>query len=216
MKRVVQIGFHRCGTRSLARLFAQSGYEAAHWRVQRKNGKLNLARTMKKNIAAGRKPLHRMERYAFLSDLECFDDGQIWSGFLRFREIDAAYPDTQFLLNTRDKEGWLQSRLTHRQYAQKVIAARGLSGIDSLLQVWSDDWDRHLADVRHYFRDREHDLVEFNIDTDGINDLIVQLPDFALDAAHWDHIGKSNPDNVARNRAALDAFVNERPDLKSG
>jgi hypothetical protein len=210
MKRVVQIGFHRCGTRSLAKLFADSGYEAAHWRVQRKNGKMNLARMLKKNIEAGCKPLHRLERYAFLSDLECLEDGKIWSGFLRFREIDAAYPGTQFLLNTRDKADWLQSRLTHRNYAQKFIAARGLSGIDECLAVWSADWDRHLADVRDYFRDRPADLVEFNIDTDSIDTLIAQLPAFDLDPTAWDHIGKSNPENVARSRAALDAFLAER------
>lgn len=194
----------------MAKLFAASGYDAAHWRVQRKSGKMNLARMMKKNIEAGRKPLHRLERYAFLSDLECFEDGKIWSGFLRFREIDTAYPGTKFLLNTRDKGDWLQSRLTHRNYAQKFIAAHGLSGVEDCLAVWSDDWDRHLADVREYFRDRPLDLIEFNIDTDSIGDLIGQLPDFDLDAQAWTRTGETKPENARRNRAALDAFVEGR------
>jgi len=213
LKRVVQIGFHRCGTRSLAQLFRKSGYTAAHWRVAGPKGKMNLARVMKNNLEAGRKPLHRIDHYAFLSDLECFEEGKIWSGFLHFREIDAAYPGTKFLLNTREKENWLQSRLHHRRYAQRFIAAHNLSGIDACLAMWSADWDRHLADVRSYFSDRPDDLITFNIDDDGIDDLIAQLPDFTLDRIAWGHIGQSNPEHVARNRAALDAFVIERPDL---
>ncbi|MFT7146099.1 MAG: hypothetical protein ACJASZ_000973 [Yoonia sp.] len=38
---------------------------------------MNLARVMKNNLEAGRKPLHRINRYTFLSDLECFEDGKI-------------------------------------------------------------------------------------------------------------------------------------------
>ncbi|MFT7146641.1 MAG: hypothetical protein ACJASZ_001519 [Yoonia sp.] len=65
MKRVIQIGFHRCGTRSLAQLFRKSGYTAAHLWVAGLKGKMNLARVMKNNLEAGRKPLHRIDRYTF-------------------------------------------------------------------------------------------------------------------------------------------------------
>lgn len=215
-QRVVQIGFHRCGTRSLAQLFAKSGHASAHWRVKRKQGKIVLARMMKKNIDAGRKCLHRMERYAFLSDLEFFDeDGTIWSGFKQFRIIDDDYPNTKFLLNTRDKNDWLQSRLHHRNYAQKFIAAHALPDIDACLAMWSAEWDAHLADVRAYFADRPDDLIQFDIDTDSVDTLIAQLPAFKLDRAAWDHVGQSKPDNIARNRAALDAFVAGRSAVAS-
>ena len=205
--RIIQIGFHRCGTRALAHLFAASGYDAVHWRVKRKNGFLNLARTLKKNIEAGEPPLKRMERYHFLSDLECRIDGQSWYGFKRFREIDAAYPGTRFLLNTRDKDGWLQSRLTHRGYAQKFMAAEGLTDIESCLQHWSAEWDAHLADVTAYFADRPRDLIRFDIDRDDIAVLIAQLPEYRLDPAHWQRIGRTNPAHAARNRAALETYV---------
>jgi hypothetical protein len=161
MKRVIQIGFHCCGTRSLAQLSRTSGYPAANWRVAGPNGKTNLALVMKNNLEAGRKPLHRIDHYAFLSDRECFEDGKIWSGFLHFCEIDAC------------------------------------------LAMWSADWDWHLADVRSYFAARSDDLVTFTIDTDSVDDLIAQLPHFALDSSAGDHIGKSNPKHVARNRAGL-------------
>jgi hypothetical protein len=178
--------------------------------VDRAKGKSNLARMMKKNLDTGRKPLHRFERFTFVSDLECYEDGKIWSGFLHFREIDAAYPDTTFLLNTRNKADWLQSRLHHRRYAERFIQAHGLSGIDACLAIWSQDWDRHLADVRQYFADRPADLVEFNIDTDTVHDLIARLPGYDLDAAAWDHLGQTDPENAVQKRAALDAFVAAR------
>lgn len=208
--RVVQIGFHRCGTRALTHLFTSSGYEAAHWRVRRKAGYLNLARTMKKNIAAGRPPLTRIERYTFLSDLECIDDGVVWSGFKQFRLIDAAYPGTRFLLNTRNKDAWLQSRLTHRRYAQKVIAAQGLDGIDDCLAYWSAEWDAHIADVTTYFADRPADLIRFDIDRDPVDALIARLPELNLDPAAWRQIGQTDPAHAARNRAALEGFVAAR------
>jgi hypothetical protein len=129
---------------------------------------------------------------------------------LRFRDIDVAYPGTKFLLNTRDKDDWLQSRLTHRQYAQKFILARGLAGVDDCLAIWSNDWDRHLEDVRNYFKDRPNDLVEFNIDTDDVQELIAQLPEFNLDPAAWMRTGATKPENATRNRAALDAFLANR------
>ncbi len=210
INRVVQIGFHRCGTRALTHLFARSGYRAAHWRIKREAGFLNLARMMRKNIAAGVPPFRGFEDYSFLSDLECWDEGLVWSGFKQFRVIDAAYPGTKFLLNTRNKDDWLQSRLTHRRYAQKTIAAHDLSGIADLLEFWSAEWDDHMHDVSVYFAERPDDLIRFDIDRDDIAHLVRQLPAFSLDQKAWRLVGRSQPEHVAANLAALKTFIAER------
>ena len=75
-----------------------------------------------------------------------------------------------FLLNTRDREKWIKSRLEHEapnshvrlvsRYAQYL----GVSE-DQVPDFWRAEWDAHHALVRAYFKGSPN-FVEFDIERD--------------------------------------------------
>ena len=110
--RIFQIGFNKCGTVSLSRFFAENGVPAVHY------DKGRLGRTMEQRYRQG-KPLIDEEiysRFRFFSDFEFFDmdTGKHFSGHKElWRELDDQYPDSLFILNVRNRDDWIRSRLRH-------------------------------------------------------------------------------------------------------
>jgi hypothetical protein len=194
LPRVVAIGFNKCATRSLARLFARSGHPAVHhklpgrWRSRRKLGGI-----MRANHRAGLPVFSGVEQYVFYGDLIDSNRRDTFDGNSLFREILRDYPDTIMLLNWRDRDDWIRSRLRHGhgEFAAREQRLRGLASQADLCDQWRREWDQHLAAVRAFMVDRPGQLLEFNIDTDPIADLIQRLPAYQLEAAHFQDIGRS-------------------------
>lgn len=183
-----QIGFNRCGTRTLARWFARCGYRAAHW------GQGRLARDLDAAKRAGTRPFLPWAGWDLISDIEHvgYDDGVLIEGYRDFAYIESRYPDALFLLNTRRKEDWLFSRMRHRggRYARFYADHYGLSDPRDLLERWSAEWDAHLAAVRAHFADRPGRLIEFAVDRQPVDDLARALaPRFTLDPGLWEAKG---------------------------
>lgn len=114
LPKVVQVGFNKCGTRSLARLFSAVGHPVIHHKVRRPlRSSRNAARLMRSNLADGRRVFSGMEEYTFYSDLIYLTETETFEGYKCFRDILRDYPDTILLLNLRDREAWIRSRLRH-------------------------------------------------------------------------------------------------------
>ncbi len=208
LPRVVQVGFNKCATRSLTRLFAGSGHRAAHHKFKHPLGlrkSRNIAEMMRANIRAGRKVFAGFEDYTFYADLMLQTRHETWEAFKEFRRILADYPDTILLLNTRDRENWIRSRLRHGHgtFAEMAMQANGLSSLEELADFWRADWDRHLADVRSYMADRPEQLVEFDTDREPVSALIARLPQYRLKEEAWGDTGRSRGRRPGRWREAL-------------
>lgn len=162
---------------------------------------------MADNLSGGRKILSGIEHYDFFSDLEYFTDDARIDGYKYFKEIERDYPDTLFILNLRDKEGWLSSRRQHNggSYLIRAKAYLGVTKTQDVLDAWAADWDAHIAAVRGHFAGKAS-LIEFDIKTDPIERLIARLPAHGLDPAHWAHVGARGEDQVAL-RAQLAAVA---------
>lgn len=194
LPRVVAIGFNKCGTRSLAQLFRAAGHRVIHhkirdrWPIPRRIGKV-----MRDNLEAGRPVFHSAEDYTFYCDLIYNDGRSTWDGARAFREILRDYPDTILLLNLRDREDWIASRLKHGhgEFARREMAARGLSDIESLKDQWRAEWDSHIAEVRAFMADKPDNYIEFDLDRDSARDLAARLPAYRLDPAAFHDIGRS-------------------------
>jgi hypothetical protein len=213
--RVVAIGFNKCATRSLARLFARSGHPAVHqklpqrWRRRRKLGGIMLA-----NHQAGKPVFSGIENYIFYGDLIDSNRRSTFDGNTLFREIIADYPDTILLLNWRDQDAWIRSRLTHGhgEFAAREQRLRALDSQEALVAQWRQEWDRHLAAVRSFMAARPRQLLEFNIDRDPIESLIARLPAYGLRAEHFTDIGRSRGRRLAPWLARGKAwFSRQRP-----
>ena len=200
LPRVVQIGFHKCGTRSLERLFRGAGHPVVKYKLRRPfRRSRNAALLMRQNLERGRKAFAGFEDQVFYADLIYQTESDSFEPIRHFREILRDYPDTLLLLNLRDREDRIRSRLkhSHGEFAQRVMRQRNIDSIEKLAESWREEWDAHLADVRAFMADRPGQLVEFDIDADSVEALVERLPAYGLHMEDWDDVGRTR--GVRRN-----------------
>ena len=200
LPKVVAIGFNKCATRSLAQLFAAAGHPALHQKVPQRwpfsrasCRRRKLGGIMRTNLEAGRPVFAGVERAVFYGDLIDSNQRFTFDGNGLFREILRDYPDTILLLNWRNREDWIRSRLQHGhgEFALREQRLRRLGSPEELCAIWRAEWDAHLAAVRSFMADRPEQLVEFQIDRDPIEALIARLPAYGLRPEHYGDIGRS-------------------------
>jgi hypothetical protein len=194
LPRVVQIGFHKCGTRSFQRLFEGAGHPVVQHKVRRRfRPTRNAAQIMQENLRAGRKIFAGIENYTFYAGLIHQTESDSFEPIKHFREMLRDYPDTILLLNVRDREDWIRSRLKHGhgEFAERVMRQRGIATREELADFWRQEWDGHLADVRSFMADRPSQLVEFSLDTGLVEDLVTRLAPYGLKAEDWGDIGRT-------------------------
>lgn len=194
LPRVVQIGFHKCGTRSLEQLFRGAGHPVVKYKLRRPwRRSRNAGLLMRQNLAAGRKIFAGMEDHIFYGDLIYQTESDSFEPIRHFREIMRDYPDTRLLLNVRNREDWIRSRLkhSHGEFAQRVMRQRNIASTDELAATWRREWDTHLAEVRAFMADRPGQLIEFDIDKDAVDDLVARLAPYGLRAEDWGDVGRT-------------------------
>jgi Sulfotransferase domain/N-terminal domain of galactosyltransferase len=160
--RIFGCGLHKTGTTSLHHAFKTLGFNSAHW----KNAHWAKAiwaemRTFGKSTT--------LEKYYALSDLPIA---------ILYKELDEAYPNSKFILTTRDEKDWLRSVAGHWNRAvnefksawstdpfthtiHKIIY--GQKNFDA--QVMLARFRRHNAEVREYFKYRPDDFMEMKLES---------------------------------------------------
>ena len=203
--RLFQIGFNRCGTMSLEKLFIANGYRAAHWRGGRLAAAIEVARRR------GEPLLSRAGDYQVYTDMELrgitalrkkwfpkrifrqlvkeLEVADVWTpiyAYKYFAQLDEQYPDSKFLLNTRDMTRWLESRFRFKDdYRACIHGDEAHESATELAACWEADWHAHHAAVRRYFASRPDDLLVFNIEKDPIEALVEFVAPAPLDPRHW-------------------------------
>lgn len=202
--KIFQIGFNRCGTKTLHMFFLKNGLSSVHW------DKGRLAVTMYQNVLAGRRLLAGYEQYTCFTDMENALTGRIYfEGYKLYPQLLRASPDAYFILNTRDMERWIQSRLKHEggRYKERHKSIWRVSTDEALAKIWRREWRRHHADVTEYFEGHPRFMV-FDIEADDPQALVDFLGDFTLDAAYygwereWHPDFPSIPDNASASLPA--------------
>jgi hypothetical protein len=140
VNRIFGIGLTRTGTTSLAEALQLAGIPAAHW-IRESHFEQAL------------------ERYRAIVDMPVT---------IRYRELDARFPGSRFILTLRELDGWLDSCrrwfLTHPPrglVARYRIALYGTPHFEP--ERMTQVYHRHHAEVEEYFRGREKDLLRLNI-----------------------------------------------------
>jgi hypothetical protein len=185
--RIFQIGFNKCGTRTINYFLKANGIAGVHWQ----GGK--LARNMFRNLTEGWPLLAGYDDYVAFSDMEYLSDKVFLEAYKLFPILHQQYPDAVFILNTRDRDRWVKSRLTHGggRYAAMFKEAFGLASDEALTEAWKEDWARHHARALDYFRSSGGRLVRFDIEQDDPALLVEAMPEFELDLAKYVHRGKT-------------------------
>lgn len=194
LPRVIQIGYNKCATRSLQRLFEGAGHPVLQFRINRRfRRNLKAAKLMRENLQAGRRMFHGMEDYVYYGGLVYQTDEICFEAIRHFREMLRDYPGSILILNFRDREDWIRSRLRHGrgELVQRVMRQRGVVTPEEVANLWRQEWDEHLADVRSFMQDYPDQLIELNLDTDEVQSLIDRLPAYGLNAEDWGDHGRT-------------------------
>jgi glycogen synthase len=204
--RVWAIGFNKCGTTTMFRFFQKNGIPSIHHGQQGR-----LATSIYENHLRG-KPLLSDEynKYKAFFDMEnIYADPPIFITNTLFKELDANYPGSKFILNTRDKSDWIKSRCSHvdpmnkKRYVDVLCEAYGISEAE-LVARWSHEWDAHHAAVIEYFKDRPQDLLIFDIDHDSPEKFCEFFKDmFVLDPSLYGHHNKTPVSHMLRFTPAV-------------
>lgn len=188
-----QIGFSKCGTKSLVDFFNRNHVTSIH------HDGGNLALSMHANYEKGVPLLPDMYSgyYGFFDMERLYDKPLISIPKLLFKEIDKQYPGSKFILNTRNKKAWLKSKAIHPAYHHKMrwlqLHAQFLNkDQDEVLAIWSKEWDDHYNAVLDHFKDRPNDLLIFDIEKDDPKKLCEFFEEnFRLDPSFYEHKNKS-------------------------
>lgn len=177
--KIFQIGFNRCGTRTIHSYFAASGVRSVHWDQGR------LARRIFTNLADGDDLLAGYAYFDVLTDMEYLDGLVHLEAYKLFPYFAAQYPDAVFILNTRDREDWILSRLRHRngEYAARYKRYLGIASDGSLADAWRAEWDRHHRRVVEFFAAKPHRFFVCRIESDLPDLLNEKIPEYPLNTA---------------------------------
>lgn len=149
MNKVFGIGWAKTGTTTLGKCFDILGYN-------HQTQKLVLALDLEKN------DLSRI--YSVVDKYDSFED---WPWLLLYKEFDKKYPNSKFILTTREHTSWVNSY--KNMLKTQGRASKHMSKIRSVLydlpfpnvteEQLINRYSKHVADVTEYFKDRPNDLL---------------------------------------------------------
>jgi hypothetical protein len=186
-RRVFQIGFNKCGTRSISAFFKNHGLRTADWE------RGDLATSIKCDLAAGERPLKDWDHIDVFSDMEKVTDTAIIEGYRHFRELHRAYPDALFILNTRNVEHWVRSRMAHGSgnYTRRYRINLRLGSDSEVMDRWRKDWFEHHSAVLDYFiPDFRNSLFIWDLENPDF-EALAEMCGIAVDSSKWEHKGRT-------------------------
>lgn len=143
-KKVFAIGFNKCATTSLHSLFSSLGLPSHHGVEWRGCDNLNL-----------------------LNKYDCFSDGIPKD----LAKLDTLFPGSKFILQVRDLESWVYSRLAHIERSK----ARGpyetdpeWDNTEQAINFWIQQRNDYHLFVLSYFAQRPSDLIVVNFIKDPL------------------------------------------------
>ena len=156
-QKVFCIGFHKTGTSSLGDALAQLGYRV----TGPNNGQQNP------DIEGTVIP----QAFEIAEEFDAFQDNP-WP--LLYKELDAKFPGSKFILTLRDPHAWIKSQINHFG-REETPMRRWIYGAGSPVgneRRYKRRLKRHNKDVMRYFKKRPNDLLVMNLEQgDGWNPL---------------------------------------------
>lgn len=157
-KKIFCIGLNKTGTSSLHVAFKTLGFNSVHCLTEDRR---SIKHIIKLNYDQGRDILEGISEYDVILDWDLDD-----SSHYIFKQFDKCYPNSKFILNTRDVEAWLRSRVKHYERKRERIKTdpnfnAPWPEIDE--DIWRYHYQRHHKAVLEYFHSRPDDLLIFDI-----------------------------------------------------
>lgn len=183
--RVFVIGFNKTATRALTKLFRSNGIPTAHWDRNR------LVSTMLRNMERGERIFAGYDRrYRAFTDLTLVTDARLIEGNRFFPQMDRDYPGSFFVLNNRDTDDWIASRMRHAdgRLLRRQMAISGFSDPADAAALWREEKADHERRVRSYFAGNPR-FAEIDIDSTDVPRRLSVLLGEELDPRYWTTVG---------------------------
>ena len=178
------IGYNKTATTAFHKFFLDNNYKSLH----NKKNKKNLAVVLKSNIENNLPILHLIDDAHCYSDLMYVDNSEYIEGHKYFKEIFNEYSNSYYVLQTRNLEDWIKSRLCHtgtQSLLARTKSAKKLSHTDEVIEFWLEDIQNHIKEVKKFFYGNNK-FLEYNIDNDNITKLVRFLKhDYMLNETKW-------------------------------
>ena len=146
--KVICVGLHKTGTKSLAAAWRQAGLNVTSWFG------IYDADISEKALALA------------IDTLEDFDAAQDDPWFMLYKELDKEFPNSKFILTTRESLKWYKSSLKHfggtKNTVREWLYGKGYDDPVGHEEIWIQRKEQHENEVREYFKDRPHDLLEMD------------------------------------------------------
>lgn len=143
------VGFNKSGTTTLHQYFKSNNLSSVHW----DGGRMAVA--MQANCIASRPVMSGYDRaFTAFSDMVFLNEKIHIEGNAQFRNMDADYPQSYFIYNTRNIDDWIASRLSHDsgRFFGLSKAAYRTADKDKIIKIWKDTRLNFEADIRQYFQ----------------------------------------------------------------
>lgn len=170
--KIFLIGFNKCGTTSLHSFFERNSIPSVHW------GHNQLAVQIYKNKHLNQPLLTGIDQYTAYSDMEAvIGQGShprlLLFAHREFKLLDQHYGNSLFILNTRDQNDWIRSRLKHANgaYAQvylqklRIMTGNPTITMEQMVNYWKREWIHHHHETSLHFKDCNRFLT-FHIQSD--------------------------------------------------
>ncbi len=158
MNKIFCIGLNKTGTTSLHQAFGILGIKSVHFRDDDGN---NIKEIILHNYQKGNNILKGLESY------DAFTDWDNSTNTIEiFKEFDKQYPNSKFILNTRELNSWLDSRETHvkrNQLAKQNNPEANITWLEIDRKGWERLYKDHHKEVNDYFKDRKEDLLVIDV-----------------------------------------------------
>jgi len=152
--RIFGIGLNKTGTTTFGEALTIVGFRSLHF------GGDDAHQAVKRAID---------ENVPLLTYLDPAYDAYSDIGLLsrRFKMLDEQYPGSRFVLTTRPRAAWIDSRRRHVERNVKKKAQGGYDGTFLVVdeEKWTREWDEHHERVRTYFANRP-DFLEIDLSDD--------------------------------------------------
>ena len=141
---VIQIGFNKTGTSSLAKLFKRNNYKV---------GQLNLQKTSNSILPIRYQHLQDQRIQIFFKILKNIKSNI----YENFECLCNNYPNAYFILTTRSCESCIKSWMRHKKgnYARIALENKNLNTLEELYDAWRNQFYDYNLRV-NFFQDKSN------------------------------------------------------------
>jgi len=190
--KVFFIGFNKTATISFHKFFEQQGYRSFHHIKKKKY----LGKCILDNLQERRELLYGINNNDIYSDFCYSTENILYEATENFKLLDQQYPNSYFILQTRDKDDWIRSRFMHKSKNKEdfYVRAKKTLNLDEkkLKEYWLLRRKTLHKEIRDYFTDHPN-FINFDIDNDPIDKIVEFLrTDYNIDSKFWKKYNATN------------------------